>query len=129
MASCVNKNFSGMIEPPAESITETYVGCNFSQPAAITDPVTGKKTGVPIFPGSRGTPREFFDCNLTNCDVPPNSFVDRKCSTAVVTWEVDEEIIVVKSQPVSRITKRRQVAHGRYVHDGTDRTYEEALEK
>ncbi len=125
MASCKGQNFSGTRTPPPEHMKETYVGCNFSQPAAITDPDSGKKVGVPIFPGSRETPREFFGCNLMNCDVPPDSIVDN-CNTAITTKEVDEEWINVRGTQVRRIKKRRQVAHGRYVHapDGT-RTHEE----
>lgn len=130
MATVQKKNYSGMLEPPVEEIVETYVHCNFSQPAAITHPVTGKKVGVPIFPGSRVvTRREFFNCNLTNCDVPAGSTVS-DCNTSITTQEVEEELIIVEGTPVSRIKKRLQVAHGRYVHvvneDGsTTRTYEE----
>ncbi len=124
------KNYSGKRSPPAGERVETYVECNFSQPAAITDPDTGKKCGVPIFPGSRSTPREFIQCNLNNCDVPRDSVVS-DCNTSVTTKEVDEETIMVRGTPVRRITKRRDVAHGRYVHDENtnERTYEEFPQK
>ena len=69
MASKERVNYSGLLEPPVQDIVDTYVRCNFSQPAAITDPETGKKVGVPIFPESREVPREFFNCNLNNCYV------------------------------------------------------------
>lgn len=124
MASMLRKNYSGERTPPQQEIVETYIECNFSQPAAITDPDSGKKVGVPIFPASRNTPREFSRCNLMNCDVPPGSIVDG-CNTAITTQEVEEETITVRSRQVSRIKKRNQVAHGRYVHKGTTRTHEE----
>lgn len=123
MATCRKGVFAGMQTPPAEHIKETYVKCNFSQPAAITDPDSGEKVGVPIFPGSRGTPREFFGCNLMNCDVPRDSVVE-DCNTAITTKEVDEEFITVHGKQVRRIKKRRQVAHGRYVHTGPNRVLE-----
>ncbi len=124
MASKERKNYSGMLEPPVQDLVDTYVHCNFSQPAAVTHPGTGKKVGVPIFPGSREVPREFFHCNLLNCDVPAGSTVS-DCNTAITTQEVEEELIEVEGIRVSRITKRLQVDHGRYVHDGSNRTHEE----
>ncbi len=125
MPSVRNKNFSGEQTPHPELIAETYIECNFSQPAAITDPDSGRKVGVPLFPDLRGTPREFINCNLKNCDVPPNSVVEN-CNTAITTKEVDEENIMVRGKSVRRIKKRRDVAHGRYVHDeNTNRTHEE----
>ena len=124
MATRSGKNFSFAQEPRGQDIVSTYVGCNFAQQAAITDPVTGKKVGVPLFPGSRAVPREFFHCNLENCDVPAGSVVE-DCYTAITTKEVEEEVIMVGGFPVTRIIRRTQVAHGRYVHDGTTRTHEE----
>jgi len=123
------KNYSGQRTPPMGELVETYIDCNFSQPAAITDPDSGKKVGVPIFPESRNVPREFIDCNLQNCDVPPNSIVDGG-NTSLTTKEVEEETIDVRGTLVSRIKKRLDVAHGWYVHtveaDGTNtRTHEE----
>jgi len=128
MASKENQNYSGLLEPLAGDIVETYIRCNFSQPAAITDPETGKKVGVPIFPGSREVSREFFRCNLLNCDIPPGSTVGQgklACLTAITTQEVEEEEILVKGIMVRRIKKRLRVAHGRYVHEGPVRTHEE----
>lgn len=132
MASMRRKNYSGKRSPPVGERVETYVECNFAQPAAITDPDSGKKVGVPIFPGSRNVPREFIKCNMMNCDVPPNSVVE-DCNTAITTKEVDEENITVRGKQVRRIIRRRDVAHGRYVYtveeDGTNtRTHEEFSE-
>ncbi len=130
MASMRHKNYAGRQTPPSGEIVETYVDCNFSQPAAITDPDSGKKVGVPLFPSSRNTPREFVDCNLQNCDVPPTSIVDGS-NTSLTTKEVEEEFILVRGISVRRIKKRLDIVHGRYVHtieeDGTNtRVYEEA---
>ncbi len=129
MASMRHKNYAGKQSPPADERVETYSDCNFSQPAAITDPDSGKKVGVPLFPGSRNTPREFIECNLQNCDVPPNSIVDGG-NTSLTTQEVEEEVILVRGIEVRRIKKRLHVTHGRYVHtieeDGTKtRVHEE----
>ena len=129
MPAMIRKNYSGNRTPPVEELVDTYVECNFSQPAAITDPDSGEKVGVPMFPESRSTPRTFVHCNLANCDMPNGSTVD-SCNTAITTKEVQEENITVRGRQVRRITKRLDVAHARYVHttaeDGTPvRTREE----
>jgi len=125
MSIVYNKNFSGRRTPGAAFIADTYVGCNFSQPNAIRDPDSNKPTGVPIFPGSRNTPRQFIECNLVNCDVPPNSLVV-DCNTSVHSNIRDVEEITIRGRTVKRIRKRRMVANGRYVHHANgSRTYEE----
>ncbi len=125
MSIIYNKNFVGRRTPGTRFIADTYVRCNFSQPNAILDPDTGNPTGVPIFPGSRNTPRQFIECNLVNCDVPPNSLVV-DCNTSIHSNIRDMEDIKIRGTKVRRVRKQRRVVNGRYVHheDGT-RTYEE----
>ena len=72
-----NKNYSGQINP--EKDTE-YRNCNFSQPTAIE--VKEVMQGVRLFPDD-DTPRTFIECNLVNCQVPPESKIER-CNTALI---------------------------------------------
>lgn len=100
------RNYSGRQAPPVDEQVESYIECNFSQLVAAETAITHKKVGVKMFPASRGTPRTFIRCNLMNCDMPAGSIVE-DCNTAITTGDV---------------------AHGRYVHKGTVRSYEKFLE-
>ena len=98
-----NKNFSNQTTP---SVIDTeYKDCNFMQDNCID--VAGQKKGVRLFPGN-DTPRTFIDCNMTNCEPPPNSIVKkangdstggtiigRMVIVATDTVEIDGETIVV----------------------------------
>jgi hypothetical protein len=127
MATIFRKNFAGRQTPPAEFIADTYIRCNFSQPEAVVDPLTGKRVGVPLFPGSRNTARRFIGCNLMNCDTPVGSLVEN-CLTCVVDEErLLQQIALDNGETVTRIRRKRHRVWGRYVHneDGS-KTLEEA---
>lgn len=94
-----NKNFCGQVTPSIIDIE--YERCNFAHKNCIDD---GQKKGVRIFPGD-DTPRTFRNCNLTNCELPPNS-TTVSCTTAILescayvdsdTVEIDSEVIEVKN--------------------------------
>jgi len=67
------------------SVIDTeYRRCNFAHKAAIQ--VEGQWRGHRLFPGD-DTPRNFIDCNLVNCELPPGSTV-LHCNNAIITPEV-----------------------------------------
>lgn len=77
-----------------------YRECNFSRQDCIDD---GDKKGVRLFPGD-DTPRTFTNCNLVNCEPPPESVltgcnvtIREKCvEVSSEDLVIDSEIIVVK---------------------------------
>ena len=72
------QNFSGNPNPDVGDETE-FVRCNFSQPAPVDN--AGSFEGVRLFPDD-DTPKTFIDCNLCNCETPPDSTITR-CNTVI----------------------------------------------
>lgn len=93
-------NFQKEVTPSV--IDAEYERCNFSKQNCIDD--GGVKKGVRIFPGD-DTPRTFIKCNLTNCELPPNSTtvsctnaIKEKCVYVDSDFvEIDGEVIEVKN--------------------------------
>ena len=62
MTTITGRDYRAVLTPP--HVADAYKYCNFSKPSP----------GTRIFPDD-DTPREFRNCNLTNCVVPPGSTV------------------------------------------------------
>ena len=110
-----NKNFSGQQTPSI--VDDTYYHCNFTQPQPVFYR-DGNAYGVRLFPGD-DTPRNFIECNLTNCALPPGSTVEG-CNRAVVSRHqpIETEDIVVDGRTVTRTTREGDIVHGYYDEDG-----------
>ena len=90
-----NKNFSNQATP---SVIDTeYQDCNFAHTNCIDD--AGQKKGVRIFPGD-DTPRTFIDCNVTNCEPPPNSII-KKANGNLTGPSIIERMVVVATDTVT----------------------------
>ena len=90
------KNFSGQVPP---SIIDTeYENCNFAQPAPVD--TAGVMTGIILFPGDN-TPRTFTHCTMTNCEPPPGSTCNRRCTIRRNEVVVDTDTITVDGQSVT----------------------------
>lgn len=102
------KNFSGQTTP---SIVDTeYVECNFAQPEPVLD--GGDYIGVRLFPGD-DTPRTFTHCTMTNCEPPPGSTCDRRCTIKRKQVVVDTDTITVDGQSIT-LNLYADVVYGHY---------------
>lgn len=100
------KNFSNQIVPRTVDIE--YRDCNFSHSNCLT--VLGQKVGVRIFPDD-DTPRTFIDCNMTNCEPPPESSMINSYST------ITERMVISNTDIVQIDTEQIEV------HYYVDRIY------
>ena len=104
----VGKNFAGQVTP---SIVDTeYVECNFAQPEPVLD--GSDYVGVRLFPGD-DTPRTFTDCLMTNCEPPPGSTCNRRCTIRRKNVVVDTDTITVDGQSVT-LNSYADVVYGHY---------------
>ena len=102
------KNYSGQTTP---SIVDTeYVECNFAQPEPVNDGGTMK--GVRLFPGD-DTPRTFTHCTMTNCEPPPGSTCDRRCTIREKQKHVSSEYVTVDGEQIE-VKAYANVIHGHY---------------
>ncbi len=107
-----DKNFSNKTVP---SIIDTeYRDCNFSHSNCLT--VFGQKVGHRIFPDD-DTPRTFIDCNMVNCEPPPNSNLIH-CNTAIREnrVEVASEDLIIDGDTI-QVEDYVNMIYGRYIGD------------
>jgi hypothetical protein len=93
-----------------------YKNCNFSIPNCVDD--GGHKKGVRLFPGD-DTPRTFINCNLINCEPPPNSTLTG-CNTAIIDRGVGvstEDAIEIDGTAIE-CTQLKDVVYGKYEDGG-----------
>ena len=109
------KNFSNM-DVSLIPVDLEYERCNFSH--SQPDMTGAQAKGVRLFPGD-DTPRTFTDCNLFNCEPPPNSTLIN-CNT----WIVETGIIgptdeLVVDGVVEHTTQfHNRTLHGKYTESG-----------
>jgi len=89
------KNFSNQAIP--SEIDTEYQDCNFAHTNCIE--VAGKKQGVRIFPAD-DTPRTFIDCNMTNCEPPPNSII-KKANGNLTGPSIIERMVITGSDTIT----------------------------
>jgi hypothetical protein len=108
-------NFMGKLIADIPVDTE-YQDCNFSQPLPV-DIGGGVMRGNRLFVGD-DTPRTFIHCNMTNCEPPPGSTLDR-CNTKIINTKLlnREDIVRVNGQEVGRRKFHDFIEYGRYNAD------------
>ena len=102
----------GFRDQSIPSIVDTeYKNCSFAQAQPVE--VNGLMVGVRIFPDD-DTPRTFTNCNLVNCELPPNSTII-KCNTTIAVRGVSvvTDTIVIGGETIE-ITEIYDYIHGRY---------------
>ena len=113
------KNFSNL-DPATIPVDLEYQRCNFSHSQPDTD--GAEVIGIRLFPGD-DTPRTFTDCNLFNCEPPPDSTLVN-CNTWIVTTgelgPIDELTVDGVVQHTTQYHDR--TVHAKYVDGVYDRT-------
>ena len=115
-----DKNFSNM-DPATIPVDLEYERCNFTQ--TVPDTSGANPTGVRLFPGDN-TARTFRNCNLVNCEPPPNSTLI-SCNTSINEYGVFDytETITVDSVVASSRDFTKSVNYGRYNPDNGQYEY------
>jgi len=109
-----HQNYSGKLTP--DVIDVRYEHCNFSQPQPAES--GGKKIGVRIFPLDN-TSRIFADCNLNNCELPPGSIKEGRCTQKVIERGVVKttSLITVNAKLMGGVKEYVNVLYGKYDHN------------
>lgn len=116
----IGKNYRDQLTP--SDIDAEYKDCVFVQSQPIE--VNGLMVGVRIFPND-DTPRTFTNCNMVNCEPPPNSTIV-KCNTTIVVRGVTvvTDTIELEGETLE-VTKLCDYIHGRYDAENGEYVYKD----
>lgn len=117
-----DKNYRDKSLP--DDISETYENCSFCQPQPVN--VGEIYTGVRLFPDD-DTARTFINCNLVNCELPPNSTAIG-CNTSIISRNIRvvTDVIVIGGNEIE-IAEHYDYIHGKYDHEAMSYIYHDVV--